>query len=88
MLCNQFGMLAVVIKNSLNISKIIADDQVFHAMSYIFIARALTKGPIEQAMMRSIVKTFLPVIQSLCIYFLSLFAKAIFEKDEALFMET
>lgn len=86
MLCNQFGMLAVVIKNYLSIGKNIPDGQVFYAMSYIFIARALTKGPIEQTMMKSIVKVFLPVIQTLCIYFLSLFAKAIYEKDEALFM--
>lgn len=39
-------------------------------------------------MMRSIVKVFLPAVQTLCLYFLSMFAKAIYEKNEPMFMET
>lgn len=80
-------MLAVVLKNYLSIGKSIPEDQVFHAMSYIFIARALTKGPIELTMMRNIVKVFLPAVQALSLYFLAVFAKAIHEKDEPMFME-
>jgi hypothetical protein len=65
---------------------LLAEGLTANAMSYLFVARALTKGPIEHGLMKAIVKSYLPCIQVLCLHFLRAFSSAIREQNEQLFV--
>jgi hypothetical protein len=51
-------------------------------MSYIMVARAISKGPIELHYQKAIVKAYLPALQVLCRHYLTALSIVIQQQNE------